>query len=467
MVKLNLNTNPLFTYLLLGLLSFYAISCDVGKDYVRPEQKETIEFKQEFPKDSAITNIMWWDLFQDSVLVNLIDTALVHNKDILISTTRIQQALLAIDISRADLYPTINYGISSSSKGSSSTGQFANSVAPFVGASYTFDFWHKVRNMNAIALQNYLATEEAYKALQIGLISGIAQAYISLRDIDNRLLIAEKTAKNFQDNLNIMQAKFNGGIISEVDLFQSKIQLSEVKTTIEVFLRARGQLENTINILLGATPQTIPRGLPLYDQIVLPEIPVGIPSELLERRPDILIAESNLHAQTLRIGVAEALKYPNLTISANLGAELINPSLLFADFGAQILGPLFNSKKLRKNVELEELETKKLIYNYEYAFLNAVKEVEDAMIATNTYKKEFDLRNHQMEMATKASQLSWVRYDGGLTSYLEVLTLQSSQFSSELKASEAFKQQMISIVQLYEALGGGWIPETKNTETTN
>jgi multidrug efflux system outer membrane protein len=274
-------------------------------------------------------------------------------------------------------------------------------------------------------------------------------------------MIAEKTASNFQDNLDVMQARFNGGFISEVDLYQSKIQLSEAKTAVEVFLRSRGHIENGINILLGNSPQIVPRGLALYDQINLPEVPVGLPSELLDRRPDLLLAERNLHAQTLRIGVAEALKYPSLTLSANLGAEIINPSYLFAGFGAQILGPLFNSKKIRKNIEIEELKTRQLIFSYEYTFINALKEVEDAMIASNTYKREYELRNSQMEMATSASHLSWVRYEGGLTSYLEVLNLQSSQFSAELKASEAFKQELISIIQLYEALGGGWNPENE------
>ena len=461
----NISDNRFYFYNVIAILLIFTVcSCNVGRDYVRPQQNNTFDYRQDFPKDSAITNIAWWNLFQDSVLVNLIDTALINNKDILIATNRIEQAALAMDISRADLYPSINYGMVGSSTVVSNNGQFANSATPAINVSYTVDLWKKVKNMNAISLQNYLATEEAYKTLQVGLISGIAQAYITLRDIDNRLMIAEKTASNFQDNLDVMQARFNGGFISEVDLYQSKIQLSEAKTAVEVFLRSRGHIENGINILLGSSPQIVPRGLALYDQINLPEVPVGLPSELLNRRPDILLAERNLHAQTIRIGVAEALKYPSLTLSANLGAEIINPSYLFADFGAQILGPLFNSKKIRKNIEIEELKTRQLIFGYEYTFINAIKEVEDAMIASKTYKKEYDLRNSQMEMATSASQLSWIRYEGGLTSYLEVLNLQSSQFTAELKASEAFKQELISIIQLYEALGGGWLPEAKQQE---
>ena len=207
--------------------------------------------------------------------------------------------------------------------------------------------------------------------------------------------------------------------------------------------------------------------MPLYDQITVPEIPVGLPSELLDRRPDIIQAETRLHAQTLRIGVAEALKYPSLTLSLDMGAQLVNPSFLFADLGAQLLGPIFNAGKLKRNVEVEEARTKQLLLDYESSYLLALQEVEDAMIAVQTYRMEYKLRNEQMLMATKAAQLAWVRYDGGLTSYLEVLSLQSSQFDTELRASEAFKNQITSIVSLYEALGGGWYADTENIKELN
>jgi multidrug efflux system outer membrane protein len=200
----------------------------------------------------------------------------------------------------------------------------------------------------------------------------------------------------------------------------------------------------------------ISRGLLLEEQISLPEIPTGFPSELLDRRPDILEVERRLHAQTLRIGVAETLKYPSLTLSANMGAELANPSLFFADLGAQLLGPIFNGKRIERGIDVEIARTKQFLNNYQNTFIIALQEVEDAMIAVETYKREYYLRNEQMEMAKTAAHLSWIRYDGGLTSYLEVLNLQTSLFNAELKASEALKQQLASIVNLYDALGGGW-----------
>jgi len=451
----------IFNFTLVGILIFTMQSCKLGKNYTREQQQIPITYRQDFPKDSAISNIPWWELFKDPILVGLIDTALVNNKNIQIAIARIEESQLHLEISKSGFYPSINYGVNGSSGVNSEISRFNNSVVGGVNVTYTVDLWQKIKTLNTIALQDYFATEEAYKSLNISIISAIARAYISLRDLDNRLVIAEKTAKNFQENLDVMQARFNAGFISEVDLSQAKIQLSEAKTAIEIFNRSRIQIENGISILLGSTPKTIPRGLSLYEQITIPEMPVGLPSELLDRRPDILEAEKKLHAQTLRIGVAETLKYPSLTLSLDMGAQLINPSLLFADLGAQVLGPIFNAGKLQKGVEVEEVRTKQLLYSYQSTYLFALQEVEDAMIAVDTYKNEYELRNEQMQLSAKAAQLSWVRYDGGLTSYLEVLNLQSSQFNAELKASEAFKQELTSIINLYEALGGGWYSNNK------
>ncbi len=456
-----------FFLILFGILAIQLESCKVGKDYERQEMQGPVTYNQEFPKDSSISNIPWWKLFKDTVLVDMIHTALVNNKSIQVAISRIQEAQLQIDIAEADYYPSIGYNAYGSSFANSEVSGLSNQAGGGVNVSYTVDLWQKIKTMNNIALQNYFATEEAYKSLNISVVSAVAGAYVSLRDIDNRLIIAEKTAQNFQENLDVMQARFNAGFISEVDLSQSKIQVSEAKTAIEIFDRSRGQIENAISVLLGRSPTNIPRGLVLYEQITLPEIPVGLPSELIDRRPDILQAERRLHAQTLRIGVAEALKYPSLTLSLDMGAQLVNPSFLFADLGAQLLGPIFNAGKLQRNVEVEEARTRQLLLEYESSYLFALQEVEDAMISVKTYRREYELRNEQMLMATKASQLSWVRYDGGLTSYLEVLNLQTSQFNAELKASEAFKNELTSIINLYEALGGGWYVDIEDVKELN
>jgi len=454
------NTGYLIGVVLL-FLSFHA--CKIGEDYTRQEQNIPVTYRHSFSQDSSIANLPWWKLFKDPVLVQLIDTALANNKNLKIAIARIEESQAYLDISRADFYPSINYGTKASTTYNTSSSDFSNSITPAINVSYKVDLWGQIKTLNEIALQNYLATEEAYKALTISIISLTANAYISIRDLDNRLNISEKTANNFQENLEVMQARFNAGLINEVDLAQAKIQVSEAKTAIEVFDRARRQLENAISILLGSPPMDIPRGSLLEEQISIPEVPTGFPSELLDRRPDVIQAERNLNAQTLRIGVAETLKYPSLTLSANMGAELINPTVFFADLVGQLVGPIFNGKRIEKGIEVEKARTKQLLNTYQNTYLVALQEVEDAMIATETYYREYNLRKEQMELAKIAAHLSWVRYDGGLTSYLEVLSLQTSQFNAEIKASEALKQQLVSIINLYDALGGGWLEKKRNT----
>jgi multidrug efflux system outer membrane protein len=443
-------------YSLFTMILFNLYSCKIGEEYERSAQNLPETYRQGANTETSIATIKWWELFKDPVLVNLINTALKENQNIKIAVTRLEESQIFFDISKASFYPSVNYYSGASSGINSETSDFSNSIAAGVNVSYTADLWQRIKSLNESARQEYLATEYAYRAVTISVISSVASAYISLRDLDNRLLISEKTAKNFKDNLAVMQARFDGGFVNEVDLTQSKIQLIEAEATIEVLLRSRQQLENGISVLMGSVPIEIPRGLELQEQIALPEVPTGIPSELISRRPDILKAERILEAQHLRIGAAEALQYPSLTVSLDMGASLLNPVTLFADLGAQLFGPIFNGGQIKKGIELEEKRTERLLYNYQLSYLTAIKEVEDAMIAQRTYNREHALRTNQMELATTASHLAWVRYDGGLTSYLEVLTLQSSQFSAELKASSALQQELQSIIDLYTALGGGW-----------
>ena len=213
-------------------------------------------------------------------------------------------------------------------------------------------------------------------------------------------------------------------------------------------------------MLLGRTPEDVQRGLGLTEQVFPPEIPVGLPSELVQRRPDILQAERRLAAQTARIGVAEALKFPSLSLtgSAGVSGDLTDGSLAtgFLNLGANLLGPIFNAGKNERRVEIEVARTEQLLNQYEQTILTAFREVEDAIVATYTYRDEYEARRRQVESAVEAANLSWVRYEGGMTSYLEVLDLQRSQFSAELQASQALQQQLASVVQLYKALGGGW-----------
>ena len=446
----------------MGLAAFILLpllhSCKLGPDYVRPAEPLPAAFRQDFPADTTIANTPWWALFRDTTLVGLIDATLENNKDLQSAIARMDEARATIGMVRADLYPRINYSVSGNSSVNTESSGLTHDYTGVADVSYTIDIWGRIRRMSEAALQEYLATEEAYRALTIMLVAGVATAYLTLRDLDNRLIISEQTAETWQENLEIVQARFKGGFVSEVDLNQAKIQLLGAQTAIQTFTRLRVQTENAISILQGKPPQSIPRGLALQEQIFPPTLPAGMPSDLLDRRPDVRMAERKLQAQTERIGAAEALQYPSITISADMGFNFINPFYGFAALGAQILGPIFNNHSAKQQVEIEKARTIQLLNDYEFAIINALREVEDAMIAVKTYEKEFSLRKEQMLASGEAMKLSWVRYDGGLTSYLEVLDLQRSFFNAQLNASEALQLQLTSTIRLYQALGGGWIP---------
>ena len=224
-----------------------------------------------------------------------------------------------------------------------------------------------------------------------------------------------------------------------MDVNQSQIQLADAEASVKNFERIRGQTENSISLLLSKPPMAIERGLLLHEQVLAPEIPIGLPSDLLIRRPDLLEAERKLHAQTARIGVAEALRFPQLTLSADIGAQFSNLTNGFAGLGAQLFGPLFNSNANELRVDVEVARTRQLFLKYEQAFYSALREVEDAMIAANTYKEEYEIRSAQVLAAQSAADLSWVRYEGGMTSYLEVLDVQRSLFTAQLKSSETLQ----------------------------
>ena len=448
----------------IGIIMLAAVileGCKLGPSYSRKQNMALDSYYNITSEGESVANMAWWELFGDTVLQELITIGLESNRDLRAAAARITEAEARLGIVRADLYPRINYNADGAITGATGDNS-SSSASTTIGVSYQVDLWGRYRNLSEAAFQEYLATEEGYRNITIAIVSSIANGYLLLRDLDNRLIISEETAETWQDNLNITEARFHAGMVSEVDVKQSIIQVEEAKSSIQTFVRLRRQTQNGLSVLLGQSPQNIQRGLPLQEQLFPPALPTGLPSELLDRRPDLLAVERRLEAQTARIGAAEALKYPQLNLSASLGASFANPAVGFASLGAQIFGPIFNNEENKRKVEVEIARTEQLLNDYEGTFLNALREVEDALIAVDTYGKEFDSRIKQLDAASQALEMAWVRYESGLTSYLEILDLQRSQFSSKLKASEILQLQLTSSINLYKALGGGWQVPTDN-----
>jgi len=437
--------------------------CKMGPDYVQPPVPQPETYRETAPSGESIANVEWWDLFHDPVLQDLIQVALDENRDLRIALARIAEARAQAGFTKADLYPRVDLAAGANLvEARTDEGDNVPTRDVFLAADvfYEVDLWGRIRRSNEAAVQELLATEEAYRVVTITLVADVASLYLRLRDFDNRLDISERTVDAREESLEIMRVRFDAGVISEVDVNQAEIQLYQAQAAVEVYKRLRAQTENAISVLLGHTPEEIQRGLALGEQTFPPEIPVGLPSELVQRRPDILQAERQLAAQTARIGVAEALKFPSLSLTGTAGVsgDLTDGGLAtgFLGLGASLLGPIFNAGKNQRRVEIEVARTEQLLNQYEQTILTAFQEVEDALVATFTYQAEYEARQRSVEAAINAASLSWIRYEGGMTSYLEVLDLQRSQFNAELSASEALELQLASVVQLYKALGGGW-----------
>jgi multidrug efflux system outer membrane protein len=447
-----------------GAALFLVSGCTMGPNYTRPENisgtADKTVYHQQVEEGESIANMPWWEMFGDTVLQGLIRESIANNLNLRSALARIQEARIGLTIVRSNLYPKIDYGGNGGydnlfgDKSSSSV-----SSAAALDVSYQVDLWGRVKRSNEASLEQLLATEEAYRNITITLVSEVASAYLLLRDIDNRLYISESTAETRRKSLDVVKAKYEAGIVAEVDVNQSEIQLADAEASVKTFDRLRGQTENVINLLLSRPPRHIRRGMSLQEQVFPPKVPVGLPSDLLERRPDLLQAEHSLHAQTARIGVAEALRYPQLNLTADLGGQFSSVTSFFANLGAQLFGPLYNAGAIQGKVDIEVARTKQLLAQYEQTFYTALREVEDALIAVRTYSEEKNVRIGQMKSAKNAVELSWIRYESGMTSYLEVLDVQRSLFAAQLKASESLQMEYSSMITLYKALGGGWNPK--------
>lgn len=451
-----MNKSYLKYYLIIGA-TLWMSSCKIQKDYLAPEIEEVPNYRYDPTADStSFANSSWWDIFNDHTLVDLIQEGLDNNLPLMNTVSLIKQSQLQFDIARTQLYPSINYSLGGDIGGNSAESGGTQNIIAAANVSYTLDVWGRIKNQNEAALQAYLATEMARNQVQATLISQIAIIYFTLRDVDNKIIISENMIGSLGQFRGIIEARYDAGFISKVDLNQVIIQQKEAEVTLQALIRARGQFENALSTVLGSIPKSIPRGLLLQEQVFPSEFPKGVPAELLQRRPSILILERELKAQLAIIGATEAQLYPNFTLSLDLGAQMVNPFFFFGTLTGNLLGPIFNQGRIKKSIEFEEERYIQTVNEYKQGYFLAFQEVEDALIAIDTYRKEYEIRREQLELSQEALDLSWVRYNEGVTSFLEFINLQNSLFNSQLIASESYKLHLESIVRLYLALGGGW-----------
>lgn len=443
-------------------------ACAVGPKYSRPEQKKPSAYVQTAVHTDSITNLKWWDVYQDSILQALIKTAIDQNLDLKIAVSRVEQSRAILGFNKANLWPFLDYsarvrvndfgGLSNEAGVVFNT----NSYSLLGNVSWEIDLWGKLRHANRAAFADMLASDEDRKSFYISLVAQVAELYFQLRGLDERLVITQKTVESRRAFFNIIALRFEKGEVSELDKLQSEQLAASAEAQLYAIERAIVETENAINILMGQSYSPIPRGLQNDVQQVPAEIPSGLPSQLLERRPDIRAAEQQLIAQTERVGVAVALRFPSLSLTGFLGvaspelSNLFQSDAFIGSAAGQLTGPLFRFGQNKRRVEAERAIAKQMGYAYEQTVLNAFSEVENSLAQIRTYRNEFAARLTQVAATEKSLMLSKALYDNGYTSFLQVLDAERELYNAQLEKSFALQNNLTSTVRLYKALGGGW-----------
>ena len=408
----------------------------------------------------------WWEVFQDPTLQSLIRTALKNNYDVRIAATRVLQAQAQLGITRADQFPSLSAGGNITSQRSPKIGPIpayeVTQGALTASAGWNPDFWGKYRRATESARATLLANRWAQKEVISTLVANVAADYFTLRQLDLELEISRRTFASRKQSLDLTQSLEEHGFNSLLDVRQSEQLVYTAATEIPDFERQIAQEENAISTLLGSNPGDVPRGLKLTEQPHSPEVPAGLPSALLERRPDVREAEQNLVAANAQIGVAKAAYFPQISLTGTAGYESPSLTNLFSgpaglwSLAGAFTQPIFEGGRLKSGVRLSEAQEQQMVLTYQQTIQGAFRDVSNSLVA---YRKNREFRVQQQNLLTSAedaAQLSHQRFDAGTTDYLEVLTNETNAFTAELGLAQAQGNELIALVQLYQALGGGW-----------
>jgi multidrug efflux system outer membrane protein len=464
------------------------VGCTVGPNYKRPAvnvpglyrgaaadttagpNSQSGQPVPEPPKSGSITQSLgdekWWEVFEDRELQGLIRTALKNNYDVRIAATRVLEAQAQLGITRADQLPSLGAGGNVTSLRSPQNGpipSYSITQGELTGsASWNPDFWGRYRRATEAARATLLANEWAQKAVVATLVANLATSYFQLRELDLELEISKRTLASRSDSLQLTQTLEQHGIDSLLDVRQSEQLVYTAATEVPDLERQIALQENAINILLGNNPGDVPRGLKLTEQPHSPDVPAGLPSALLERRPDVREAEENLISANAEIGVARAAYFPQISLTGTAGYESSALTNLFTgpaglwSLAGSFTQPIFEGGRLKNNVRLTEAQREQFALTYQQTIQGAFRDVSNALVAYRKYREFRIQQAHLLESAQDAAHLSEVRFKAGTTDYLEVLTNETNSFSAELGLAQAQGNELVALVQLYQSLGGGW-----------
>lgn len=458
------------TVLSLAVLALLGGCRSLGPVYHRPALEIPAEHRDAAPAGTVSgADQAWWQVFADPALERLVREALANNQDLNLAAARVEETRAYVGLARSEGRPTVDLGLdlsrarlSDSGSGTALSDRIFTSHQAALGASWELDLWGRIRRSTEAAWADYIGSEEGRRAVLVALIGDVAQAYLELLALDWQLAITQSTVETRRSTRDLFQRRLDGGVGSELEVTRAAGDLAGVEADVPVFLSLISQKEHAICLLLGRMPGPIERGVALDVERSAPQVPAGLPSTLLERRPDVRAAEQALRASVARVGVAKADYLPRVSLTAALGLESLDLASLgsgdaaFWSLGAGLLAPLFSGGRLEANEQAAWAVVKQNEAAWKKAAQSAFRDVADALTVLRRSREVSILQAAQVTSRRRSLELATKRFVGELASYFEVLDAQRELFPSELLLASAKRNELLAVVRLYRALGGGW-----------
>lgn len=437
-------------------------ACTVGPDYVRPDVAAPERWTVDYQSAANLADSLWWQQFGDPVLDSLIEQAVRGNLDLKSAAAKVDQYLGALDSTRSQFFPQISAGFDAGGK--RSAGITVESYQAALNTTWELDLWGKIRRSSEAAQAQIAGSEAGRRGVLLTLVANVASSYLTLRGLDRQLEITQATEKAYAESLQLFQLRFKYGTVSQLEVSQAQSQHESARQSIPVYESQIRQQENLLSLILGRIPGPIQRGKAL-DELTPPAIPAGLPSQLLERRPDIIQAEQTLISANAQVGVARAAYFPKISLTGALGVasndigRLFVPGIGIWSAAGQAVAPLLNFGQISGQVKQTEAQQQQALFQYQQAVLTGFKDVEDALIKTTKGGEQLAAQKRQVAALEEYSHLSRLQFEAGTSSYLQVLDADRSLFTGKLNRTQTQYDLLVSLISVYKAMGGGWIAE--------
>ncbi|SPJ31658.1 efflux transporter outer membrane subunit [Candidatus Protochlamydia amoebophila] len=485
----------MFRILVTSCLLLALSSCVLHPPYQQPCLEIPKKWRTPFEETSTAANFRWWEAFDDPILKKLIFESLENNKDLKLALARTAEFKARLGIVRSQFFPQISgVGLASrqrtptelsggkTSSGVSSQGQpgltpvgtnlipspYTNNYRVVAEAAYELDLWGRVYSSSEAALADLLGQVQARRALVLSIVSSVATSYIQMRQFDQQLIVSKQTVTSRKESYELAKLRFEGGLTSELEVKQAAAEVDEAIAEVFRLEVLIPQQENLISILIGHSPREIERGLNINEWPTPLAVPAGLPSELLEQRPDIIQAEQGLIAANARIGEARAQYFPSISLTGYFGSESLQLHHLFTSptrawqYAANLLQPIFTGGKISSGIDVAKAQKRIAYYNYQQTVLNAFKEVDNALIAHQKSRELLEVQKNSVVVLKDYLHLAKLQYDNGQTDYLNVLDAERKLFTAQLNLAQAEADVFLTLVNVYKVLGGGWVIDAEN-----